>query len=790
MKESIEPLPIAEVEEDDHVPSLEQQIENLELNENNITEDKENVPPADCQEIIFPENDKENIRPAVSNDVSMGSMVDHVENQPVNISRRDSQEPSVSSALSNESILPEDLQKAVEMLNILVATRQIDETTKKKLMRRVVKRLLKDRYSNEYVSRKAFAERTTDEGKNNSTGEGQESLPNSSNGEKGSSIKNMSGVEALSSSNATPRNLEAENEQKETEDAKTDNEQVISDDQPTIREKLQCNMVAEAKNENDDAAVKSWLEPMTYSEIQFMNQKMQNNKDKCKEPQLDDLIYENQENKKDKNDVYSTKDIKDIRKLYEQQKQEHAGWIDREIERLKNLKIQLNESQRNAKHAAVNDRIEYRRVKSQDVIYSNADKADTIGDTSNSSRSIELFTKASMSTLSNQDGNQGNQNSPDSFTRVSDLTEWDSHLNMKNIVKNRTKMETPSSDNSIQSYAKAKRNEFMNKYAKKIENIYSNSKVILCDDFQPPIYTKPYSAEPYCQPRRAHIKTLSKQTINVDAYTSITGSNGFLSSNSISIAFPGNSTSNTTTHQYDNKASVGVQTTDTLTKTKPILQVKNAKEPASTIRVNRLTNNKQQQVRPQPLAYVITFLEKPEKGDQTPKESPGEENNSGKETENHLYGRISSSSGSVTSHRLAQVVNKLQKSSMRPTRNKEIMSSSSQDTTEATGSDEQLTLQEYLQRERPEFCAHAEERRNCVNELHNLRFVNKSELFVNKFMLSLAYLFPFLYRRKRNEQRKKLFVLNNSTNTLNTNMKKLLPPPPLGNSMTHFLCNK
>lgn len=719
VKETIEPPPIPEAEEEDRVLSLELNLENLQLN----VDDKENIPPVDCQELLFPENDKENIRPEISDDGG-GSMIDHGEIKKEIVNRTGSVDPSVVSTLSNESILPDDLQKAVEMLDILVAARQIDDATKKKLMRRVVKRLLKERYPTEHGrnSERVISGVKPLESNTTSSSDDQRSRSNSARSEKHASIKSISGVQALSPSNATTSQVEPEDEQKEAEaDAKTDSEQVKSDEPPTIREKPQCDPI-ELDNKTEIDHVASWLEPMTYSEIQFMNQKMQNNKEKEKEL-LADQIYENQENLEAKSDAYSNQDISNIRKQYQQEKQKHLNWIDREIERLKNLKIQLDDSQTDGDRSVANK--EYRRIKSQDVIYSHADKADTIGDASSSSRSIQMFTKASMSTLSNRDGNPGTHNTPDSFTRVSDLSEWDSHSNMKDIVKNRTRLETPSStDDSIQSinqYAKAKRNEFMSKYGKKIENLYSNNKVMLGDEFVPPIYTKPYSAEPYCQPRRPHMKTLSKQTLNVDAYTSITGSNGFLSSNSISIAFAGNSTSNTTTHQYDNKASVGVQTTDTLTKTRPILQSKNVTDPPSTIRVSRLTNNKQQQVRPKPLAYVITFLEKSDKTDRKQKQAQIEDNHSGKETENHLYGRISSSSGSVTSQRLAQVANKLQKSSTRSSRNKENISSTTQDTTEATDSDEHFTLQEYLQRKRPEFYSNAEERRKCVNELHNLR---------------------------------------------------------------------
>lgn len=273
------------------------------------------------------------------------------------------------------------------------------------------------------------------------------------------------------------------------------------------------------------------------------------------------------------------------------------------------------------------------------------------------------------------------------------FSEWNSHVNMQQLVKNRTKLQTPSSDESIESYARVRHAEFKQKYAKAQGLLYGNrSNVTEVND--PPIYTKPYSSDEYTGLHRNHRNSMSKRNNNnVDAYTSITGSDAFLSSNSISIAVAANSTSNTTTHQYDTKTSIGVQTSDTLKRTQPIQlrqptyidkQQLKAKQSQikHTVRVNKLTINKQHQVRPESIAYVITFKEKTKI--------------SGKKIDQKKFYNESSTSETTTTE----------------SRNKNV---------NAKDDLESFTLQQYLRDRNPKFCFNAEERRKCVNELHNLR---------------------------------------------------------------------
>lgn len=376
------------------------------------------------------------------------------------------------------------------------------------------------------------------------------------------------------------------------------------------------------------------------------------------------------------------------------------------------------------------------------------------------------------------------------------LAQWDSHLNMQQLVKNRTKLKTPNSDSdSIEAYAKACRTKFDRKCAKSQNTNYHQGKghhrpvasavatttttttttkalIKTISDRDQPIYTKPYSSDSYSDVRQNsreqsatghghHLKGKQRtDMIEADAYTSVTGSGGFLSPNSISIGVAANSTSNTTTHQYDTelcqrstKISIGLQTTDTLLRM-PIIQLKNAIEAVdepiqettqpqatataatmkttttTTMRVNKFTVNKQLQVRPESLAYIIVFKDNEASADENANSMAQERGNklyadSRRQASNGNaeHNSKSSASSSISEepkqsdkHRLKSVKEQIatdpnrDRDQDRPTRN----SSSS-------SSFENLTLQEYLQAHRPDFYANAEQRRKCLNDLHNLR---------------------------------------------------------------------
>lgn len=277
-------------------------------------------------------------------------------------------------------------------------------------------------------------------------------------------------------------------------------------------------------------------------------------------------------------------------------------------------------------------------------------------------------------------------NEKDKISDASSSIEWNSHINMQQFVRDRKKLQTPNED--IVSYAHAKEQEFMGKY----EGIRSR-----------PIYTQPYSSDHsdhYSEPRDNDRKTSSKKNIN-HAYTSVTGSDGFLSSDSVSIPVANSTSNNTTTHQYDTRASVAIQTSSSLTRTAPIFKTKsascncgplcncvNARRP--TIRVKYQTNDKQLQVIPKAICYDINFDEKKS------------------EMKNPLVDRTKS-------------VDNMRHSDSSSTTSKDSKKNSEKNFVGNFGGCAKLSLQDHLKSARPHFVSQADERRECVIELLNLR---------------------------------------------------------------------
>lgn len=275
---------------------------------------------------------------------------------------------------------------------------------------------------------------------------------------------------------------------------------------------------------------------------------------------------------------------------------------------------------------------------------------------------------------------------------------------MQKLVRNRTKLKTPP---DLASYARAKTQNFISKYKKSHGHLYEDGL----------IYTQPYSSDHYSEPINIHVAKhrLNRKKPTTDAYTSIGSSDLFLSSNSVSVPIV-NSTTNTTTHQYDEAShSIAIQTTDSLLKSSPIFGTGRRRcncswrscncsstLKKSTIRVKKSTCDNQQQTVPQSVAYVLTF-------DRVKEPSPAP------------------SPPPVFTKRSSEV--------------------SSQNTAST-----HQTLQDHLKSSRPTFISHAEQRRKCLNELNNLR-------------------------KQRNEQRNKLFALSGSNSSLRNHLNYINPPP-------------
>lgn len=263
---------------------------------------------------------------------------------------------------------------------------------------------------------------------------------------------------------------------------------------------------------------------------------------------------------------------------------------------------------------------------------------------------------------------------------------------MQQFARNRKKLQTPNED--IASYAHAKEQEFIAKYK--------------CARSRP-IYTQPYSSDHsdhYSEPHANNDHKVSATKNTNHHHTSITGSDGFLSSDSVSIPVA-NSTSNTTTHQYyDTRASVAIQTSSSLARTAPIFKQKPAAcncgpgcdcvKRRPTIRVKYQTNDKQLQVVPKAICYDISFDEKKQKQKNETKDQLVDNRT---KIENYFRHSESSSASSKDSKKR-----------------------SDQSFVGNFGGCAKLSLQDHLKSARPGFVSQADERRKCVVELHNLRY--------------------------------------------------------------------
>lgn len=749
----------------DEIPKREIiENESIYIQEENPDE-KENIPPID---------EKENIPPPPLHTT-------HRNNQPGAFKTPE----NTIVKPTDQSVLPNDLQKGVDLINALIDSRSTDGETKKKLIRKIVRHLLKSRDSKDITEMiRSLSE------KSNSKISGVSVLTELDKSDRSRKEKTekdtISGVSTLSSSSSIASNVIEPNQMPPNSEQ--------NDDDNGNQKKIERKM-----NENEGklkAEVREWLLPATQSEIDKENARKMQSLHQADTVQDTNLkVLQNEDNNIPNKHIARAKSAErspknsDIFAFLENEKKTHFNWIDQEIEHLKNLKLlmhKLNSSESDASKGDISDEkinSVYAKHRNYLTIYENfrrnrkhlsgngsqADVSSTLiglnifghlnkipvfsnvsflfSDSSKSSEESSRFLnhgkigskshwihkttlESPPSTISS--GSKLKHNSRESIdqqvkSKVSNkLPEWDSHSNMQQLVKNRTKLKTPNSDESVEAYAKACRAEFERKCAKTTTSDHSKKASGKTSARNPPIYTKPYSSDSYSdiqnlqRSKKSSLK--EKQSECADAYTSVTESDGFLSPNSISIGVAANSTSNTTTHQYDTKISVGLQTTNTLERM-PIIQMKKPAEippdPISpdqpTVRVNKFTINKQLQVRPESLAYIIVFNE-----DQ---HADVNANSKGQERGNQLYansGRNNSARSSSSSRSDLDASNQKTKRTdvnEQATQFRDRASSKSSSGTSV----ENLTLQEYLQTRRPDFYANAEQRRKCLNDLHNLR---------------------------------------------------------------------
>ncbi|XP_055533531.1 centrosome-associated protein Alms1a-like [Wyeomyia smithii] len=516
-------------------------------------------------------------------------------------------------------------------------------------------------------------------------------------------------------------------------------------------------------------AMREFLKPMTHSEVDYENQR--------------DLRRSLEVNKKnraiDRNTASAPTTISSsglqvnrIIELFRKEKQSQLLKIDKKMEHLQTMKNLLLEDQK-----LVNDMqdgtqttypIEKRFVKP--VRSPSEEKENFYANTAQrtkSAASAPVYTSVHGDTPSDL-----SRSEIEYIPIARSESGWNSHYHMQAMLQNRSKLETPTSDESIATFIKNRKQKFIENYERHRKQMFED---------QHHIYTKPYSGRQSKQENYSRLDAkYNVQKITKPPFTkpNFPSSDMFISSDSMSIP-AANTLTNTTTHQYDIKSSrsgsdnlleairkpVATQTTSSILRTKPIFETKSNGLKASSAPVpvssdivrgcqctgecpcrhisktafshlpkhtaiiddRHQKHDKQQQTKPNSIAYVITFQgdrhEKRKSSSQKPseKEQVYRQGTPATDTEGTSRDSTGNRSGSV--------------------------SRASEDT-------DLLPLEEQLRRNRPATLNRLKERQQCVNELNKLRV-------------------------ERNKQRKKLLLLTSDDSLKRNDIRQRLPPPPL-----------
>uniref|UniRef100_A0A182PZI4 ALMS motif domain-containing protein n=1 Tax=Anopheles farauti TaxID=69004 RepID=A0A182PZI4_9DIPT len=376
---------------------------------------------------------------------------------------------------------------------------------------------------------------------------------------------------------------------------------------------------------------------------------------------------------------------------------------------------------------------------------------------------------------------------------------WNSHYHMAQMIKNRSKLETPTelptspSDVSIPTFVKQKKDKFVENY----DHVRQQQRRVF--EEQNNIYTRPYSSGGHRSGgERRRREEKENRAFSKDLCTLVKGtakdrrpisssndtvlSPEFISSDSISIPVVTTLTNTTTTHHYDIKSrlpspppqsippkgrTAGTQTTDSIMRTKPIYGEPKSKPNSVTTAVQVPSAYvqavpechcfcvRQQQQRLESNHQQPATLRRTEIVDGT-----GGRQDKQAQTKPCSVAYVITFKEAASSNRQQQQarhklsppnVQKLQSSS-----GTDIATESEPENVKDEESEKMITLREQFRRSCPATLSRIEERRQCINELNKLR-------------------------NKRNQQRQRLLLLTSDDSLRRSNAigKGQLPPPPL-----------
>lgn len=299
-------------------------------------DEKENIPPIE---------DKENIPPP-----PLHAM--HHDDRP---SDYVTPEQSIDKSDMDTSNLPTDLQKSVELINALIDSRKMDGATKKKLLRRIVRKIVKFKDTREITQMiMSYSDKSNGNASNSSESSAGLNGSNETSATKTKSkSRKMSGVSTLSSTSyaaSDKRSVhEKPNESSPRIITKSMNQEISGITTLSSSSNI-APQETETKDEANRSEVKDWLLPVTQSEIKRENSRKALNKSTDEvippneyAPELPTAVGNMNENKsRPPSKPIKANPTNEILEFLENEKRTHFNWIDQEIEHLKNLKLLLH----------------------------------------------------------------------------------------------------------------------------------------------------------------------------------------------------------------------------------------------------------------------------------------------------------------------------------------------------------------------------------------------------------------------------------------------------------------
>lgn len=296
----------------DEIPSrIDGRNESVYIQDEN-PDDKENIPPID---------DKENIPPPP------------LHAMPRNENPIAYKTPENTIDNNESSVLPNDLQKGVDLINALVDSRTTDCTTKKKLIRKIVRRLLRSKDTKDITQMiMSYSEKSNSKiyGVNLLDSEGSDQ-----SGEGKPVTDTISGVSVLGSSSSVASASVEDGRTTAKSERKANTVQTVEKDEKGKR-------IEQEADENEQKEIKDWLLPVTQSEIEKENARKSKILQTIKtiEEKQPKTIPAGRSSEHIKNMEKPSKN-NEILEFLENEKKTHYNWIDQEIEHLKNLKLLL-----------------------------------------------------------------------------------------------------------------------------------------------------------------------------------------------------------------------------------------------------------------------------------------------------------------------------------------------------------------------------------------------------------------------------------------------------------------